>query len=165
MAAGHLKLVSEPRPFDVERALLEPDLVDRTDRGCARGVWFWDWLRGYAALAHIEDRRAHLYQVVEKWPIETRRRARRILLLEGGEDTPPPPPEEPELPPLEAVEAEHINRVIVRVRGSIAEAAAMLGLSRSTVYRKLEAMPPEWRSAAVKVALDRRRKGVDDAEE
>ena len=41
------------------------------------------------------------------------------------------------LPPLDEVEMEHIRRVVDRADGNLTAAAKMLGLTRQTLYNKL----------------------------
>lgn len=59
----------------------------------------------------------------------------------GGAVTPESPT--PEVPTLDRVEWEHIQRVLTECGGNISEAARRLGLHRRTLQRKLDKFPPE----------------------
>jgi two-component system response regulator RegA len=48
----------------------------------------------------------------------------------------------PEVPTLDRVEWEHIQRVLTECGGNISEAARRLGLHRRTLQRKLDKLPP-----------------------
>ena len=48
----------------------------------------------------------------------------------------------PEVPTLDRVEWEHIQRVLLECAGNISEAARRLGLHRRTLQRKLDKLPP-----------------------
>lgn len=50
--------------------------------------------------------------------------------------------EAPEIPTLDRVEWEHIQRVLTECGGNISEAARRLGLHRRTLQRKLDKLPP-----------------------
>jgi ActR/RegA family two-component response regulator len=63
-----------------------------------------------------------------------------------------------ELPTLAAVVYEHIDRVLRLLGGELTHAAEALGISRSTLYRKLETVPTEYRTPAIDRATPRRRK-------
>jgi len=59
-------------------------------------------------------------------------------------------------PTLEEVEWEHINRVLTLVGGHASLGAKLLGINRTTLYRKLEKMPPAKCSRAMQLALAKR---------
>lgn len=50
----------------------------------------------------------------------------------------------PEVPTLDRVEWEHIQRVLTECGGNISEAARRLGLHRRTLQRKLDKLPPTY---------------------
>lgn len=49
----------------------------------------------------------------------------------------------PQVPTLDRVEWEHIQRVLTECGGNISKAARLLGLHRRSLQRKLEKLPPE----------------------
>jgi two-component system response regulator RegA len=65
-------------------------------------------------------------------------------LASGVESAPPThrPPGEPDIPSLQRVEWEHLQRVLADVGGNISEAARRLGIERRTLQRKLAKYAP-----------------------
>jgi two-component system response regulator RegA len=62
-------------------------------------------------------------------------------------------------PTLDEVEWEHINRVLTITDGHATLAAEILGISRATLYRKLDRRPPSTWSRAVHRAVELRARG------
>jgi len=99
-------------------------------------------LQGYAWPGNIRE----LRNVLERAQVISRKKALGLedLHLDAG----PAPPSDGALT-LEEVERRHIERVFARAKGKVARAAEMLGISRSTLYHRLEkygiavAEPPE----------------------
>jgi two-component system response regulator RegA len=63
-------------------------------------------------------------------------------LLRAFEPGAEPPPEETNVPSLQRVEWEHIQRVLADCDGNVSQAARLLGLHRRTLQRKLASRPP-----------------------
>lgn len=66
-----------------------------------------------------------------------------VALQEGSRETAAPPTALPDVPTLESVEWEHIQRVLADCDGNVSRTARMLGIDRRSLQRKLAKYPPQ----------------------